>query len=445
MTPHNIETGGLNRRDVMKAAGFTAGMLAIGGGVRAFSGFASAASHTASKTVRSGLDTRVVGYRAGDDPSAFPAQTMDVPANLTWVHSAWSGTSHTFDADTRWIWHGDTTDASGQVIDGEPTYYVKEPVAGDVVEFEDAFSVPGTPVSGTLYITADNGYEVWVNGTYVGSATVQDGDVDWEDSDLSHPYVPAVSGTWSDVEAWDVSGLLQQGANTLTVLGANEQMSPDDVTDAGSPEATGTVRSNPGGVIYELDLEYEACTDCAFDGTVKFEYVVEEDEDGNVVFAGFVPEDAPDFDAITYDSIESKDGEMYEPVTAVFASSLCPDTLTATVKAGPTVGPVDVTAGDDSGTLEVSIVDDPAFTNPRNGKQYAISYVEFACVDGDDGDDVVLEPPEGEALTVEDESEGDADRGHGNDPDGVDEDNPGRGRGMASTTRGRGRGRGRGR
>lgn len=51
--------------------------------------------------------------------------------------------------------------------------------------------------------------------------------------------------------------------------------------------------------------------------------------------------------------------------------------LVAVVKAGPEEHCVE--AGVEGGEATVDIEEDGQFTNDRNGKQHAISYVEFYC------------------------------------------------------------------
>lgn len=347
----------IKRRDVMKAAGLSTGALVFGGtGLTAFAG--SAAAAPASMTVRSGTSSQVVGYRAGDDSGAFPTSEPNEAADLTWVHPSWNpNSSHDFDTETHWIWHCDESTSTGQTIDGSPTYYVKEPVAGDVVEFEEDFSIPGTPTGGTLYITADNGYEVSVNGTLVGSAQVFDsGGTDWEDSDLGGTYINGSAGTWTSVESYDVSSHLSKGTNTLTVLGANAQQSG------------GSVTGNPGGVIYELDIDYDTCMECSGDLLVKYEFeCVETDDDDECVAWDFVPEGSGD-DNITYTagSFTSKEDESFEPMSVTFETDYC--NLYVLVKSGQ--------------ELEVQSFEDiveSITVETANDEKYAISFVAIYC------------------------------------------------------------------
>jgi len=354
---------GLSRRTVLKGATVGAGAMAFG--LPALSGAAAAATTTESMTVVSDATTRVVSYRVGNDETCT-FQPMDVPADPSWEHPSWEANlDFTFDANADWIWHCDEDNPAGN---GE--YYVREPIYGDIVKFERRFTVPGTPTSGTLHITADNGYEVWLNGTKLGSASLSPG---WECSNLGNAYVDDTAGTWDTVEHYALN--LQAGENVLTVYGVNEQQSTDDL------EQEGTVTSNPGGVIFQADVDYEVetCEPCEFD-PVKFEYDEEYD--------AFVPEleDGMEFDAITYESYVTKgDGteepEPYEPVSVTFATDVCPENIVATVKAGRATDEVDVVAGEEEGTIVVSIVGDERFYHPKNGKPFAISYVAFECVE----------------------------------------------------------------
>jgi uncharacterized repeat protein (TIGR01451 family) len=124
----------------------------------------------------------------------------------------------------------------------------RNPVSGDIVDFEKTFTIAGTPVSGTLYITCDNGYEAYINGNgYPAgdpnaiSAQLGSG---WRTSDLTESFVNA-SG-WASVESWDITAYLQAGINTLEIGTANEQ------------EDGGVADSNTAGLIFEIVISYEA-------------------------------------------------------------------------------------------------------------------------------------------------------------------------------------------
>lgn len=157
----------------------------------------------------------------------------------------------------------------------------------------------------------------------------------------------------------------------MTGLAGNEQQSSDD------GEQNGTVTSNPGGVIYEFDVDYavETCDSCGFEDTYTFEYVYDEETEVD----GFVLEDGMGFDDIVYGTYESKEGEDHEPISVTFESDICVDQLVATVKAGRVTGDVELVETEDG--FVVSILDDERFYHPKNGKPYAISYIAFECAE----------------------------------------------------------------
>jgi hypothetical protein len=174
----------------------------------------------------------------------------DGPDDSTWAaNSLWDSslTGHSFSASgADWIWE---------------SYRVVHPAAGDVVTFERSFYIPGNPTSGTLHITCDNGYEVYLNGNPipVGSAQLSPG---WGPGHLTLAYVD--TNDWQSVESYPGLTLLQ-GNNLLEIKTANEYMGPDD-----GQQNDGTVGSNPAGLIYELVYEYTdgcGCSDKAT-GTV---------------------------------------------------------------------------------------------------------------------------------------------------------------------------------
>ena len=151
------------------------------------------------------------------------------PNNSVWDQGVAS--THVFGNGADWIWE---------------SYRVVHPVLGDVVEFERTFYIPGNPTGGALHITCDNGYEVYMNGSFVGSALVHDiSGQDWETSDLTEPYVNTTG--WQTVQSYHqgVDFSLQGGNNTLVIKAANEYMGPPE-------QSNGTEYSNPAGLIFEL-------------------------------------------------------------------------------------------------------------------------------------------------------------------------------------------------
>ena len=167
-----------------------------------------------------------------------PGATYPHNAVLAYVHPSWWGglTGYNFGYPSntaQWIWE---------------SYYVVHPVEGDRVFFERTFNLPTLPTNATLHITCDNGYEVYMNGFFVGSAQVRPC---WLTDNLTDTCVDA--GGWQSVETYSVT--LQKGSNTLEIKAANEYMESGSAT----PE------SNPGGVVYDLIYQYS----CAVSDSVE--------------------------------------------------------------------------------------------------------------------------------------------------------------------------------
>jgi hypothetical protein len=197
------------------------------------------------------------------EPTPCPDQTMTVVSDTTtMVTKANTGLATPYHAVAAWEAFGDPVDTTPSFWDSHlnynfapkgadwiwESYRTVHPVEGDIVYFEKTFTLSGYPTAGTLHITVDNGYEVWLNGNLVGSAQLGLG---WEASNLMTAFV---SGDWSTVEAWPVSSLLVKGTNTLLVKAANEYEGP---TDNGEP--VGDINLNPAGLIFELDISGKWC------------------------------------------------------------------------------------------------------------------------------------------------------------------------------------------
>ena len=71
----------------------------------------------------------------------------------------------------------------------------------DLCEFRVEFTVQRPPTAASVLITADNGYELYVNGKLIGFDIGSGSDV------------------WSSVERWDINGRLVQGRNVLGIRG----------------------------------------------------------------------------------------------------------------------------------------------------------------------------------------------------------------------------------
>ena len=127
------------------------------------------------------------------------------------------------------------------------SYRIVHPIAGDIVRFQKTFEIDEEEIEALteseLWITCDNGYEVYLNGMFFGSAQLGAG---WRTSDLTQPYVNTDS--WQTVESYDISDLLLPGENVLEIAAANEYMGPLD------NQHDGTEDFNPAGLIFELNI-----------------------------------------------------------------------------------------------------------------------------------------------------------------------------------------------
>jgi len=222
------------------------------------------------------------------------ADVADQNAVLCWVHpSWWGGLDATppggWDSNVEWIW--DTFKSDG------PSQTPIASITGRVVTFQKDFSISGVPTAGTLYIAVDNGYEVWLNGTLIGHDNVwplPDGVTTpspWRSGDLKQGNVDWTN--WQHVSAIDVSTFLVNGNNTLIIVAANEYMNTDDTQPSGTSwprtggpaSGVGNYSNNPGGVVFQLDVEYKTeapgidvektCPISAYVGdTITYEYTV---------------------------------------------------------------------------------------------------------------------------------------------------------------------------
>jgi HEAT repeat protein len=73
----------------------------------------------------------------------------------------------------------------------------------DFCHLRRSFVLEGKPERATLLITADNGYELYLNGAFVGSD------------------IGAGSDVWASVERYDVTGMMAPGRNVIGILGSD--------------------------------------------------------------------------------------------------------------------------------------------------------------------------------------------------------------------------------
>lgn len=93
----------------------------------------------------------------------------------------------------------------------------------DAYLFSKTINLPGVPVSGSLSVAADDGAELFVNGTSAGTAAGPGG-----------------------LSTFDITSLLQEGSNTIVVRGANGLICNQACTYS----------SNPAGVVFGGTVAY---------------------------------------------------------------------------------------------------------------------------------------------------------------------------------------------
>jgi len=168
-----------------------------------------------------------------------PNYPNDGPDDSGWeANSLWDQrVDYDFDAvGADWIWE---------------SYRVVHPITGDIVNFSKTFDIPGMYVislAGMMYITCDNGYELYVNDDFVGSAQVSG---DWINSDLTQAYVDTTN--WQSTESFDISANLSCGTNKIFIPAVNEELS----IASGDHTMDGTLSNNPGALIYYASVCYE--------------------------------------------------------------------------------------------------------------------------------------------------------------------------------------------
>jgi len=181
----------------------------------------------------------------------------------------YEGNPYTFPDGAQWIWETWRTDSPATSASwwqpwpswpswwpswfNDRNYRTWTSVTGRVATFERTFIIDCSPRDATLYITADNGYQVWINkdtekeylvGTYQLSG-------DWETNILYHNYLD--TDGWQTVEKLTIPAeKLFAGENTLTIIAANEHMNQGDP----DYQAIGDWDRNPAGLIYWLKVEW---------------------------------------------------------------------------------------------------------------------------------------------------------------------------------------------
>ncbi len=190
------------------------------------------------------------------EPMVYPTvYAVDNPNSL-WD----SGTGFYFQTTNpgaKWIWdtvHAeDAAGLGGSLTDSDAS------TNGRVVIFQKTFNIAGIPQNSLLHITADNGYEVWVNGVYLArsaSAKV----AGWE---LTNLFEASLGSTgWQTVGHLNIPAvMLNTGSNTIKILAGNEQydyISPYEFNNSTQPvyRLSPYQQLNPGAAIFKLDVIY---------------------------------------------------------------------------------------------------------------------------------------------------------------------------------------------
>ncbi len=193
------------------------------------------------------------------EPKPYPTGYVTEGAEVT--NSVWDNGVNWFEDNASaadWIWETERAEGPASYDGADPLYDADASRYGRVVLFETTFDIPGNPISATLHIAADNGYEAWVNaGSHHMSPSV--GGSGWETSALMESDL-STSGWQSYGTIVIPGGDLINGSNTLYVLAGNEYYWTDD-SRPNSPippyRASPYRQQNPGAAIFQLDVEYE--------------------------------------------------------------------------------------------------------------------------------------------------------------------------------------------
>jgi conserved repeat domain len=192
------------------------------------------------------------------EPKPYPTGYVTEPPDI--LGSVWdTGTSLYFQSTNPgadWIWETQRAEGTSGYDVSNPLYDAAAYTNGRVVVFEQHFTLDGTPQAGTLHITADNCWEVFINGVFLARSSAAKV-AGWELTNLHEAYV-ATTG-WQTVGHIAVPDtMLVNGENTITILAANEYFWSDD-GNSPSPafRLSPYYQYNPGGLIFKLDVGYE--------------------------------------------------------------------------------------------------------------------------------------------------------------------------------------------
>jgi hypothetical protein len=220
------------------------------------------------------IDLHLTPFNAvlADEPTDYPKTYSNEPPTVQ--NSVWdSGTNYFFQNSgdlADWIWETPRAEDPAGYASSNPSLYDSNASSnGRAVVFQKQFMLPGTPTSAVLNITADNCYEVWINGKPLArSATAkQDG---WANNNMDETWV--ASRHWQDIGTYtiNVSDLKINDTNTIKIIAGNEfyhqtianyednnvEVPPYQPYEAGPPEKK-YFQQNPAGLIFQMDITYD--------------------------------------------------------------------------------------------------------------------------------------------------------------------------------------------
>lgn len=228
------------------------------------------------------VNTVVTKHRYGSDNSNWnstPNLTTPTGAQYSWMPQGGSFPADIWDTNlvgftaasfhnggADWIWECYRTDC------GSPNPGAAgAPISGEIIQMDTTFNQSTIPTAGaSLAVTCDNGYDVLLNGNYIGSSpTTHTVGSDWKDSDLTEDHLNTEG--WENVVVWSVPNLFfHVGSNKLTVLGGNEHYDNLNGNPSDTNDMLGNVGNNPGGCIFLLFGATNGAQDTAWGSGTKF-------------------------------------------------------------------------------------------------------------------------------------------------------------------------------
>lgn len=400
----------MKRRDVLRSA---AVMGAVGTfGLPAFSGGVAASSHATetiylSHSVDSENVTKL--FSVDLDSTAGEAVLAEVTSiggnfqNVDAVAATPDGETVMFvDRNTTHLGEYDVSADSFTdrgAITGLPTIsvlaaygldgnlYVASNNTNKLYTVDDSVSPPVATEVGTIDGATVNGADIVVDSTGTMFLHTNNNDtlytIDYQNPDGNGNIAATVVG--SDPGS-SLTGLAVRAAGTGDLVGSSRADDAIVVIDKTDGSRTATLDMTLGGNAYSYTngdmatgtIIDETCDECTSEDLLaKYEFACVEEVDGECVAWDFVLEGDGD-DEISYmlGNFDSKDDEEFEPITATFETDYCD--LAALVKGGRVEEWVEVTVEDGEATVTIDFEDSP-FENDKNGKLFAISYVEFYC------------------------------------------------------------------